>query len=183
MLIKQPPFPHNKIFIFRFTKASYYRNVSYSSLGENVLKIGYNLPLGILADYKRRVKKVSLEGNIIFDKVLVLANPVNNCLKHKQWYFVQKMCSLCHFYLTISSVVFRTTGPGSPMPWLTDATLWTGNIPLLRLSPWSRCYPGWTQRPLWTSKDGVFLTPSHASWWKHCSPVWWRPFSNLGTNR
>ena len=118
MLIKQPPFPHNKIFIFRITKASYYRNVSYSSLGENVLKIGYNLPLGILADYKRRVRKVSLEGNIIFDKVLVLANPVNNCFKHKQCYFVQKMCSLSHsFYLTISSCfVFRTTGPGSPMP-------------------------------------------------------------------
>ena len=57
MLIKQPPFPHNKIFIFRITKASYYRNVSYSSLGENVLKILYNLPLGILADYKK-VKKV-----------------------------------------------------------------------------------------------------------------------------
>ena len=119
MLIKQPPFPHNKIFIFRITKASYYRNVSYSSLGENVLKIGYNLPLGILADYKRRVKKVSLEGNIIFDKVLVLANPVNNCLKHKQCYFVQKMCSLSHsFYLTISSVCLQ-----NHWAWLTDALL------------------------------------------------------------
>ena len=179
MLIKQPPFPHNKIFIFRITKASYYRNVSYSSLGENVLKIGYNLPLGILADYKRRVKKVSLEGNIIFDKVLVLANPVNNCFKHKQCYFVQKMCSLSHsFYLTISSCL-----SSEPLGPAHRCLVVNGNIPLLRLSPWSRCYPGWTQRPLWTSKDGVFLTPSHASWWKHCSPVWWRPFSNLGTNR
>ena len=137
-VIKQPPFPHNKILIFRITKASYYRNVRYSSFGENVLKIGYNLPLGILADYKRRVRKVSLEGNIIFDKVLELSNPVNNCLKHKQCYFVQKCVSLSHsIYLTISSCfVFRTTGPGSPTPVV------NGNIPLLRLSPWSRCYPG-----------------------------------------
>ena len=94
-VIKQPPFPHNKILIFRITKASYYRNVRYSSLGENVLKIGYNLPLGILADYKRRVRKVSLEGNIIFDKVLELANPVNNCFKHKQCYFCPKNVFQC----------------------------------------------------------------------------------------
>ena len=120
MLIKQPPFPHNKIFIFRITKASYYRNVSYSSLGENVLKIGYNLPLGILADYKRRVKKVSLEGNIIFDKVLVLANPVNNCFKHKQCYFVQKMCFIVSFILSYNIFVFCLQNHWA---WLTDALL------------------------------------------------------------
>ena len=140
MLIKQPPFPHNKIFIFRITKASYYRNVSYSSLGENVLKIGYNLPLGILADYKRRVRKVSLEGNIIFDKVLVLANPVNNCFKHKQCYFCPKMCFIVDKLISISYNI-RFSGLQKPLGPAHQRLLWTGIIPLLRLSSWSIVTP------------------------------------------
>ena len=61
-----------------------------------------------------------MEGNIIFDNVLELANPVNNCFKHKQCYFCPKMCFIVDKLISIFSYnicFFRSseaTGPGSP---------------------------------------------------------------------
>ena len=105
-----------------------------------------------------------MEGNIIFDKVLELANPVNNCLKHKQCYFVQKCVSLSHsIYLTISSCLCLQ----NHRTWLTDSCLEREHPTAAAFHPGLVFTPADLNR---TPKVGVFLTPSLASWWKHCSP-------------
>ena len=56
--------------------------------------------------------------------------------------FVQKICFNVSLSISLSLFfVFRSTGPGSP-----TSCCERESLPLLRLSPWSRCYPGCSQR-------------------------------------
>ena len=82
-----------------------------------------------------------MEGNIIFDNVLELANPVNNCFKHKQCYFCPKMCFIVDKLISIFSYnicYFRSseaTGPGSP------TLVVNGNHPTAAAVLLKHCYP------------------------------------------
>ena len=81
-VIKQPPYLHK--LILSELQSELLSQHHCSSCDGNVLKIGNNLPFGMLADYMTKCWKGKfLDRNIILDNVLELANSVNNYFKHK----------------------------------------------------------------------------------------------------
>ena len=90
-------------------------------------------------------------------------------------YYVQKMCFYVSMSISLSLYFFLSSeplGPGSPkLVHLFCTAVVNGNP-----SHCCGCLPGRVCAPAdhsatrWAPKIGVFLTPSLASWWKHCSP-------------
>ena len=87
------------------------------------------------------------------------------------------MCFNVSMSISLSLYFFLSSeplGPGSPkLVHLFCTAVVDGNP-----SHCCGCLPGRVGAPAvhsatrWAPKIGVFLTPSLASWWKHCSPLW-----------